>query len=102
MSKPEQIAGMIAEAEKTLGAVDILVSNAGIQHVANIEDFPAERWDAIIAINMSAVFLGMQGGDPGDEAAGLGADHQHRLGARAGRERRRRWPMSRPSTGSSA
>ncbi len=72
MSKPEQIAGMIAEAEKTLGAVDVLVSNAGIQHVANIEDFPAERWDAIIAINMSAVFFGMRAVIPGMKRRGWG------------------------------
>ena len=72
MSKPEQIAGMIAEAEKTLGAVDILVSNAGIQHVANIEDFPAERWDAIIAINLSAVFFGMKAAIPGMKRRGWG------------------------------
>ncbi len=72
MSKPEQIAAMVAEAEKALGAVDILVSNAGIQHVANIEDFPAERWDAIIAINLSAVFYGMQAAIPGMKRRGWG------------------------------
>ena len=65
MSKPDQIAEMVAAAEKTLGAVDILVNNAGIQHVATIEDFPAERWDAIIAINLSAVFHGMHAAIPG-------------------------------------
>ncbi|MDE2005864.1 MAG: SDR family NAD(P)-dependent oxidoreductase, partial [Rhodospirillales bacterium] len=47
MSKPAQIAAMVAEAEAKLGAVDIQVNNAGIQFVANIEDFPAEKWDAI-------------------------------------------------------
>jgi 3-hydroxybutyrate dehydrogenase len=72
MSKPEQIAGMVAEAEKTLGAVDIMVSNAGIQHVANIEEFPAERWDAIIAINLSAVFHGMKAVIPGMKRRGWG------------------------------
>ena len=72
MSRPEQIAGMVAEAEKTLGAVDIMVSNAGIQHVANIEDFPAERWDAIIAINLSAVFHGMHAAIPGMKRRGWG------------------------------
>jgi 3-hydroxybutyrate dehydrogenase len=56
MSKPEQIADMLAYAARTMGSVDILVNNAGIQHVANVEDFPAEKWDAIIAINLSSAF----------------------------------------------
>ena len=56
MSKPAEIEAMMLAAEKRFGAVDILVNNAGIQHVANIEDFPADRWDAIIAINLSSAF----------------------------------------------
>jgi len=56
MSQPAQIADMLAYAERTLGPIDILVNNAGIQHVANVEDFPVERWDAIIAINLSSAF----------------------------------------------
>jgi 3-hydroxybutyrate dehydrogenase len=72
MSKPEQIAEMVVQAEKTLGAVDILVSNAGIQYVATIEDFPTERWDAIIAINLSAVFHGMHAVIPGMKRRGWG------------------------------
>ena len=56
MSKPEQIADMIAYAQRTLGRIDILVNNAGIQHVAPVEDFPPERWDAILAINLSSAF----------------------------------------------
>ena len=56
MSKPAEIEAMMQAAEKRFGAVDILVNNAGIQHVANIEDFPAERWDAIIAINLTSAF----------------------------------------------
>ncbi len=56
MSKPEQIADMIAYATRTMGCIDILVNNAGVQHVANIEDFPVEKWDAIIAINLSSAF----------------------------------------------
>ncbi|MGV8842365.1 MAG: 3-hydroxybutyrate dehydrogenase [Pseudomonas sp.] len=56
MSKPEQIREMIRYAQDTFGGVDILVNNAGIQHVAAVEEFPVERWDAIIAINLSAVF----------------------------------------------
>jgi 3-hydroxybutyrate dehydrogenase len=56
MSKPAAIAGMVEQATSELGRVDILVNNAGIQHTALIEDFPAEKWDAIIAINLSATF----------------------------------------------
>ena len=56
MSRPEQIADMMAYATRTMGRIDILVNNAGIQHVANIEDFPVEKWDAIIAINLSSAF----------------------------------------------
>jgi 3-hydroxybutyrate dehydrogenase len=56
MSRPEQIEAMMAFAAEKFGAVDILVNNAGIQHVANIEDFPIEKWDAIIAINLSSAF----------------------------------------------
>jgi 3-hydroxybutyrate dehydrogenase len=56
MTKPAEIAAMVAEAEKAFGSVDVLVNNAGIQHVASIEDFPVDRWDAIIAINLSSSF----------------------------------------------
>jgi 3-hydroxybutyrate dehydrogenase len=56
MSKPEQIAEMMAYATREMGGVDILVNNAGIQHVAPVEDFPPEKWDAIIAINLTSAF----------------------------------------------
>jgi 3-hydroxybutyrate dehydrogenase len=56
MSKPEDISDMMTEAAKQFGSVDILVNNAGIQHVARVENFPVERWDAIIAINLSSAF----------------------------------------------
>ncbi|HZX28973.1 MAG TPA: 3-hydroxybutyrate dehydrogenase [Telluria sp.] len=56
MSKPDQIADMMKFAAGKFGGVDVLVNNAGIQHVANIEDFPPEKWDAIIAINLSSAF----------------------------------------------
>ncbi|MGH8510796.1 MAG: 3-hydroxybutyrate dehydrogenase [Gammaproteobacteria bacterium] len=56
MSKPSEIARMAQQALATFGAVDILVNNAGIQHVAPIEDFPPEKWDAIMAINLSSAF----------------------------------------------
>ena len=56
MSKPAEIEDMINHTTKTFGALDILVNNAGIQHVARVENFPVERWDAIIAINISSAF----------------------------------------------
>jgi NAD(P)-dependent dehydrogenase (short-subunit alcohol dehydrogenase family) len=63
MSKPKAIAEMIALDEKTFGSVDILVNNAGIQFVSPIEEFPIEKWDAIIAINLSS----SASGDPAAE-----------------------------------
>ena len=65
MSKPAEIAAMIAEAEKEFGSLDVLVNNAGIQHVANIEDFPIDRWDAIISINLSSSFHTIRAAIPG-------------------------------------
>jgi 3-hydroxybutyrate dehydrogenase len=56
MSKPAEIAGMVAQATRDLGRVDILVNNAGIQFTAPVHEFPVDRWDAIIAINLSAAF----------------------------------------------
>jgi 3-hydroxybutyrate dehydrogenase len=56
MSKVAEIEAMMQFASDKLGGVDILVNNAGIQHVANIEDFPIEKWDAIIAINLTSAF----------------------------------------------
>ena len=56
MSKPSQIEDMVRAAESRFGRIDVLVNNAGIQHVASIEDFPTERWDAVIAVNLSSAF----------------------------------------------
>ena len=56
MTKPDDIAQMMQDAAARFGSVDILVNNAGKQHVANIEDFPIERWDAVIAINLTSAF----------------------------------------------
>jgi 3-hydroxybutyrate dehydrogenase len=68
MTKADEIADMIKTAETTLGSVDILVNNAGIQHVAPIEEFPIEKWDQIIAINLSSAFLATRAAVPGMKA----------------------------------
>jgi 3-hydroxybutyrate dehydrogenase len=68
MTKPAEIAAMIKAAEDTLGSVDILVNNAGIQHVAPIEEFPIDKWDAVIAINMSSAFHAIRAAVPGMKA----------------------------------
>jgi 3-hydroxybutyrate dehydrogenase len=65
MSKPTEIEAMVRACETEFGAVDVLVNNAGIQHVANVEDFPVERWDAVIAINLSSAFHAMRAALPG-------------------------------------
>jgi len=64
MSKPAEIAAMIRTAEETFGALDILVNNAGIQHVAPIEHFPSEKWEQIIAINLSSAFYAIRAAVP--------------------------------------
>jgi 3-hydroxybutyrate dehydrogenase len=65
MTKPDEIAAMVARAEAEFGAVDILVNNAGVQFVSPVEDFPAEKWDQIIAINLSSAFHGIKAAAPG-------------------------------------
>jgi 3-hydroxybutyrate dehydrogenase len=72
MTKPDQIKGMIDEAVSKLGSVDILINNAGVQYVAPIEDFPIEKWDQIIAINLSAAFHAIRAAVPGMKAKGWG------------------------------
>jgi 3-hydroxybutyrate dehydrogenase len=68
MSKPTEIAQMIEEATSNFGNVDVLVNNAGIQHVEAIETFPPEKWDAIIAINLSSAFHTIRAALPGMKA----------------------------------
>src|SRR6516165_2403239 len=65
MTKPAQIADMVHTAEKTFGTLDILINNAGIQHVAPIEEFPIEKWDQIIAINLVSAFHTIRAAVPG-------------------------------------
>lgn len=72
MSKPVEIEDLIRTTESKLGRIDVLVNNAGIQHVANIEDFPVERWDAVIAINLSSAFHTIRCAIPGMKKRGFG------------------------------
>ena len=72
MSKPEQIREMVKLAESSFGSADILVNNAGIQFTARTEDFPEEKWDAIIAINLSSAFHAMKAILPGMQKRGFG------------------------------
>ena len=72
MTKSPEIAAMIAETEEHFGAVDILVNNAGIQFVSPIEDFPIDKWDQIIAINLSSAFHTTRAAVPGMKARGWG------------------------------
>ena len=72
MSKPAEIAEMIRATESTLGRLDVLVNNAGIQHVAPIEEFPIDRWDAVIAINLSSAFHTIRAALPGMKQRGFG------------------------------
>ncbi len=72
MTKPAEIEAMVRACEAEFGALDILVNNAGIQHVAPVDDFPAEKWDAIIAINLSSAFHTTRLALPGMKARGWG------------------------------
>lgn len=72
LAKAEACVALIRDAESRLGRVDILVNNAGIQHVAPVEDFPPERWDAVIAINLSSAFHTIRAALPGMKERGWG------------------------------
>ena len=72
MLKPDDITAMIKDAEKEFGVVDLLVNNAGIQHVAPIDEFPMEQWDRIIAINLTSAFVAMRAAIPGMRQKGWG------------------------------
>jgi 3-hydroxybutyrate dehydrogenase len=72
LSKADECVALIADAQLRLGSVDILVNNAGIQHVDAVENFPAARWDAVIAINLSSAFHTIRTALPGMKARGWG------------------------------
>ncbi len=72
MLRHNQIADMVAASKAEFGHVDILVNNAGIQHVAPVEEFPVEKWDAVLAINLSAAFHSMKAAIPGMKSRGWG------------------------------
>ncbi len=86
----------------TAGGCDILVNNAGIQHVAKIEDFPVDKWNAILAINLSSAFHTTAAALPGMYARGWGRVVNIASAHGSDRQRRSSRPMSRPSTASSA
>jgi 3-hydroxybutyrate dehydrogenase len=72
MSKPAEVRAMVQEAEAAFGRLDILVNNAGIQFVSPVQDFPEEKWDAILAINLSSNFHAIKAALPGMLARGQG------------------------------
>jgi len=72
LSKPEQAVQLVEDTEGALGRLDILVNNAGVQHVSPIETFPTEKWDLILAINLSASFHTIRAALPGMRARGWG------------------------------
>jgi 3-hydroxybutyrate dehydrogenase len=72
MTKPDQIAAMVERAVKETGSVDIIVNNAGIQHVAPIEDFPPEKFEAIVQINLTSAWYMMRAAVPHMKKAGWG------------------------------
>ena len=72
MTKPAEIEAMIQQAQSRFGSVDILVNNAGIQFVSPVEEFPADKWEQIIAINLSSAFYAMKAAIPGMKTGGWG------------------------------
>jgi len=72
MASPAQIHTMVAEAEQIFGSVDVMVNNAGIQHVAPVDEFPPDKWDAILAVNLSSAFHTIRAVLPGMKRRGWG------------------------------
>ena len=98
MSQPAQIRAMAELAHTEFGKVDIVVNNAGIQHVAPIEEFADDKWDAVLAINLSSSFHLIKAVTPGMKARRFGRSSTSRR-RMASRHRRSSRRMSRPSTG---
>ena len=98
MSKPGSIAEMIEMTLDMFGRLDVLVNNAGIQHVAPLQEFPPAKWDAILAINLIFGLPHHAARAARDDRQQMGPHHQHRLGPRARRLAPSSRPMSRPST----
>ena len=99
MAKPSEIVELITLGEGTFGSVDVLVNNAGVQHVAPIEEFPVDKWNAIIGINLSSAFHTIRAAVPGMKRRGWGriitTASAHSLVALPSSR-----PTSRPSTAS--
>jgi 3-hydroxybutyrate dehydrogenase len=72
MGRADEIGAMVADAEKQFGAIDILCNNAGIQHVSPVDEFPIDKWNAIIAVNLTAAFLTIRAALPKMKAKGWG------------------------------
>jgi 3-hydroxybutyrate dehydrogenase len=72
MAKPQDVRQMIVDAEQVAGKVDVLINNAGIQHVSPVDEFPEEKWDAILAINLSSAFHATKAVLPGMKKRGFG------------------------------
>src|SRR5690606_2811150 len=72
MTRPDEIADLVDAARREFGRLDILVNNAGIQHVAPVDEFPPEKWEAIIAINLSSAFYATRAAVPVMKAQGRG------------------------------
>lgn len=72
MTRPDEIVAMVAECSARLGGPDIVINNAGIQHVSPVEEFPVEKWDAILAINLSSAFHTIRAALPGMKEKGWG------------------------------
>ena len=84
LSRPAEVAAMVEQGTAELGRVDILINNAGIQFTAAVQDFPTERWDAVIALNLSAVFHAIRAALPQMLKPELGPHHQYLLDPRVG------------------
>jgi 3-hydroxybutyrate dehydrogenase len=98
MGRADEIGAMVADAEKQFGAIDILCNNAGIQHVSPVDEFPVDKWNAIIAVNLTSAFLTIRAALPKMKAKGWGRI----INTARSSPRRSSPPTSPPSTASAA